>query len=584
MLILGHKIGRCVKIRKANFPKFMNFSSNIKNDIYNQYETFITIGNKNPEQVINLLNEINKEKGCDTELIKNITNHIYDFSEDFFCPQLVKVLENYVMLKYSDETLLAMVCNRIDDLVSIKSCLRTKIMINIFKQLNFHHPLVKLPLLSQLNDNINDYKNELVSIIKNISYLYVDTCTSHNIMNRVIVNYDYYDKDIFTIFEAFSRLDDYTEMFIDLMVEKVQNIEQSNRCCSLKDFLKFLSAYKRIGLNENTYLHTQFEKKINNIKLLSPSNISYILLQMVSAKYRNEHLFELLMMNIENYINSNRGETNYEKTNLFFYDLASCNERKKRSKSANCAIVKGGKAIKSENVIDKDEELRIYENTYSSICNRYILYFLPFHLLLLILLDYDNKNILMHLLTICVSDYLSLYDTSDLIKLLYAHTLLLVMIGKKDNNKSKTAKLEGNVLHIFMALQYVYKSATINDLKILHNCFLYHHNIFKNNSSKLKKLQDDLLYTECFSILPSSYSNLKFEQLEVVRCASSSYLKNVNNDSIYFYLNKNDFFSSNQYHYDNLLLNVRLKIDILKKRHSTSSLKIIYKENIIKSE
>ncbi|CRG95880.1 conserved Plasmodium protein, unknown function [Plasmodium gallinaceum] len=570
MLLLINRIQKNLKIRKFKLIYYNNFSSCNYSDIYNKYENFLNIGNKKPDEIINLLNIINKEKRCDTELIKNITSHIYDFSDDFFCPQLIKVLENYVKLKYSDETLLGILCSRIDDIVSLKSCLRAKIMINIYKQLNFHHPLVKNPLLNLINENICHYKSELVSIIKNISYLHIDSFTSNNLINRIIVNYDYYDKDIFTIFESFSRLDEYNEAFVDLILKKIKKLEENDICCNFKNFLKFLSGYKRLGLTSNTYLHSQFEHKINNIKLLSPNNISYALLLMLSTKFQNESLFELLLINIENYVNNNNLEIS-EKKSLYFYDFSD-NFFERKNKKENYFIEQRGNN-KKRNTENNNDEL-IHHNNYESICNKYIFKYLPFHLLLLVLLNYDNKNIILHLLNICINEYIFFYDVSNLIKLLYSYTLLTVK-----NQVEKNEEIQKNIIIIFSALQNIYKSATISDYKILYDCFLYHQKIIEKNS-KLKSMYDDLLYNECFSILPSSYSNLKFDEMEIIKCGSSSYLKD-KDGTISIYLNKNDFFSSNDYKYDNLLLNVKFKIELLK-NCNINNVKIIYKENILK--
>ncbi|CRH03775.1 conserved Plasmodium protein, unknown function [Plasmodium relictum] len=571
MLSFANKVRKHLKITNFKLIYYRSFSSFNYNDIYDQYENLLNIGNKKPDEIISLLNNLNEEKICDVELIKFITSHIYDFSEDFFCPQLIKILENYVKLKYSDETLLGILCHRIDDLVSLKSCLRTKIMINIYKQLNFHHPLVKYPLLNQLNENICDYKNELVNILKNISYLHIDSYTCNNIINRFIVNYDYYDKDIFTVFEAFSRLDEYNEVFVDIISKKIKKLEENNICCNFKDFIKFLSGYRRLGLTENTYLHSQFENKINNIKVLSPNNISYMLLLMLSTKFRNQSLFELLTINIENYVNNNDLQIT-EKKNLYFFDFSNnFFEGKNRKENYFEEQIRNDKNGK---IANSDDEL-IHQDNYNSICNKYILKFLPFHLLLLILLNYDNKNILFHLLNICVSEYIFLYDASNLIKLLYSYTLLMI---KSDMTKNE--EIQKNVIKIFIALQNIYKNTTINDYKILYDCFLYHQSILEKNN-KLKNFHYDLLYNDCFSVLPSSYSSLNFEQLEIVKCGSSSYLKN-KDGTISVYLNKNDFFSTNYYGYDNLLLNLKFKIELLKKNYDVNNIKIIYNENILK--
>ncbi|SBS87133.1 conserved Plasmodium protein, unknown function [Plasmodium ovale curtisi] len=583
------RLGRIATLAKGKLSSWKAFGSRGKNDIYDQYDNFLRIGNKNPEQVINLLNELSRQKNCDRELVKCITNHIYDFSEDFFCPQLIKVLENYVQLKYSDETLLGVLCNRIDDLMSIKSCLRTKVMINIYKQLNFHHPVVKMPLISQLNDNMNDYKNELISIIKNLSYLYVDACTSQNIMNRLVVNYDYYDKDIFTVLEAFSRLEEQDEAFIRLVSKKISKLEEIDSCCSLKDFLKFISAYKRLNLDEDTYLHTQFEKKINNIKSLSPCNISYILLLMLSTKLRHELLFEVVIMNVENYVNSGSEERGVKTRDMYYQHVDKCENLPDFDKSlpsdemlsSRNGLTYSSEIGKEEKISRHDKEFYIRESNYNNVCNEYIYEFLPFHVLLLILLNYENINVLSYLLSICTGEYLPFYDASNLIKLLYSHTLLMVKKGEHESSEDRNKEFQKNVVKIFTALQDVYREASTNDAKILHTCFLYH-KTFLYQFSSLRIFHGELSRTECFSLLPSSHSNIKFEDLQIVKCASSSYLKSRENDSVFFYLNRNDFFSAKECTYDNLLPSVRLKMDLLEKCYANSNVKTVFGEGPLK--
>ncbi|GAW82860.1 hypothetical protein, conserved [Plasmodium gonderi] len=573
MAALARSVGKCLKIRKGNFPN-LHFSSYRKSDIHYQYEEMLNIGNKNPEQVISLLNDVCRKKRCDVEMVKCITNHIYDFSDDFFCPQLVKILENYVKLKYSDETLLGIVCNRVEDLVSIRSCLRIKTLINVCKQLNLHHPIVKLRVLLELNSNINDYKNELVSILKNISYLHVDSITCSNIINRLIINYEYYDKDIFTIFEAFSRLDEPNERFIDLVDKKVKQIQnKSDNCCNLKNFIKFLSACKRLGLKENTYLHTQFEKKINNIKLLSPQNISYILLLMLSTKFRHQGLFDLLIMNMENYVN-NKGENQvFKREELYLPQLHHQHHHE--------YLYHVGKRDRHKT---REEQLfsfpieEIKRDNMPSFYNAYILHFLPFHLVLLTLLNYEEKNTLKLLLNVCIIDYIFLYDTSNLIKLLYTCTLLMEEGKRSNKGTEEMDELEKTAHQIFRNLQHVYKNATINDMKILHTCFLYHKNSI-NKNPQLKKLHEDLTHNHCFSLLPSSYDNLNFENLKVIKCASSSYLKSKSDNSIFFYLSKNDFFATDLCKYETLLPSVKLRKTILTNKYdSTHDIKMLYRD------
>ncbi|SPJ12753.1 conserved Plasmodium protein, unknown function [Plasmodium sp. DRC-Itaito] len=572
MLLYNKRIGRIAIEGSRKCSSLLYFRSYRRdNIIYKEYEDFINIGKKNPNQIINMLKRLSNEKRYDMEFIKNITNHIYDFNEDYFCPQLIEVLKNYVKLKYSDESLLGILSNRIDDLLSIKSCLRTKDMINIYKQLNFHHPVVKDPLLIQFNNNINNYKNEMVQIVRNLSYLYIDKDLCEHIFNHIIINYDYYHKDIFSIFEGVSRFDyDDNESFIQLILKKkIKVLEEQNICCNMKDFFKFLSASERLGLNNNTYLHNEFEKKINHIKNISPNNISYILLLMLSTKYRNDTLFELIIMNIENYVNNqkDKNELLNENINNIYYNHISADEYKNNESKLNLS-----NTINKYN--NKKDITTSEQNDYYNVCNSYILNYLPFHLLLLILLNYDNNNILLYLLNICINEYTYLYDTSNLIKLLYSNTLLMLPSKIKKYQDKEKVNLEKNVLHIFSALQNIYQSCNINDYKILHQCYLFHINIIQNNDT-LKYVYKDFLNNEGFATLPSSYSKLNFEQMQIIRYASMSLLKN-KKGHISYYLNKNDFYSSNHNNYDNTLLSVKFKVELLRKYFGKNELNVIY--------
>lgn len=585
MLLYNKRIGKIAIQGRRKCYSWLYFSCYRSNNIiYKEYEDFINIGKKNPNQIISMLNRLSKEKRCDIELIKNITNHIYDFNEDYFCPQLIEVLKNYVKLKYSDETLLGILSNRIDDLLSIKSCLRTKDMINIYKQLNFHHPVVKDPLLTKFNNNINNYKNEMVEIVRNLSYLYIDKDLCEHIFNHIIINYDYYHKDIFSIFEGVSRFDyNDNQTFIQLILKKkIKELEQQNICCNMKDFFKFLSASERLGLNNNTYLHNEFEKKINHIKNISPNNISYILLSMLSTKYRNDTLFELIIMNIENYVN-NQNDNNKllnEPINNIYYNHISSDQYKNNESKLNLSNTINGNNNNKYVLNNKRDIITTEQNDYYNVCNSYILNYLPFHLLLLILLNYDNKNILLYLLNICINEYTYLYNTSNLIKLLYSNTLLMLPSKIKKYQDKEKVHLEKNVLKIFSALQNVYQSCNINDYKILHQCYLFHINMIQNNDT-LKHVYKDFLNKECFATLPSSYSKLNFEEMQVIRYASMSFLKN-KKGHISYYLNKNDFYSSNHNNYDNALLSVKFKVELLRKYFDKSEFNVIYNSEKMK--
>ncbi|KYN95972.1 hypothetical protein PGSY75_1437600 [Plasmodium gaboni] len=585
MLLYNKRIGKIAIQGRRRCSSWLYFSSYRNNNIiYKEYEDFINMGKKNPNEIISMLNRLSKKKRCDIELLKNITNHIYDFNEDYFCPQLIEVLKNYVKLKYSDETLLGILSNRIDDLLSINSCLRTKDMINIYKQLNFHHPVVKDPLLRQFNNNINNYKNEMVEIVRNLSYLYIDNDLCEHIFNHIIINYDYYHKDIFSIFEGVSRFDyNHNESFIQLILKKkIKELEEQNICCNMKDFLKFLSASQRLGLNNNTYLHNEFEKKINHIKNISPNNISYMLLLMLSTKYRNDALFELIIMNIENYVNNQKDNNqiiNENITNIYYIDISEDKYKNNKSKLSVPNTINGDN---NKNILNnkKDIDSTTQQIHHNNVCNNYILNYLPFHLLLLILLNYDNKNILLYLLNICINEYTYLYNTSNLIKLLYSNTLLMLPSKMKKYQDREKINLEKNVLHIFSALQNIYQSCNINDYKILYQCYLFHKNLIQNNDT-LKYVYNDFLNKECFTTLPSSYSKLKFEEMEVIRYASMSFLKN-KNGHISYYLNKNDFYSSNHNNYDNVLLSVKFKVELLRMHFDRNEFDVIYNSEKMK--
>ncbi|SOV25099.1 conserved Plasmodium protein, unknown function [Plasmodium sp. DRC-Itaito] len=585
MLLYNKRIGKIAIQGRRRCSSWLYFSSYRNNNIiYKEYEDFINMGKKNPNEIISMLNRLSKKKRCDIELLKNITNHIYDFNEDYFCPQLIEVLKNYVKLKYSDETLLGILSNRIEDLLSINSCLRTKDMINIYKQLNFHHPVVKDPLLRQFNNNINNYKNEMVEIVRNLSYLYIDNDLCEHIFNHIIINYDYYHKDIFSIFEGVSRFDyNHNESFIQLILKKkIKELEEQNICCNMKDFLKFLSASQRLGLNNNTYLHNEFEKKINHIKNISPNNISYMLLLMLSTKYRNDALFELIIMNIENYVNNQKDNNeiiNENITNIYYNHISEDKYKKNKSKLSVSNTINGDN---NKNILNnkKDIDSTTQQIHHNNVCNNYILNYLPFHLLLLILLNYDNKNILLYLLNICINEYTYLYNTSNLIKLLYSNTLLMLPSKMKKYQDREKINLEKNVLHIFSALQNIYQSCNINDYKILYQCYLFHKNLIQNNDT-LKYVYNDFLNKECFTTLPSSYSKLKFEEMEVIRYASMSFLKN-KNGHISYYLNKNDFYSSNHNNYDNALLSVKFKVELLRMHFDRNEFDVIYNSEKMK--
>ncbi|EAA19965.1 hypothetical protein, partial [Plasmodium yoelii yoelii] len=365
-------------------------------------------------------------------------------------------------------------------------------------------------------------------------------------MNKIIINSNYYQKDIFTILEGISRLNECENIntFIELVNKKIKYLKDNNICCNLKDFVKFFSAYKRLNINETTYLHFQFEKKIDNIKLISPNNISYMLLAMLSSKFCHQKLSELIIINIENYVGNfdNKIMSDiHEKRHIHFFN--------------------------------SEKKIKKY-------CNNYIMNYLPFHILLLTLLDYDNNNnVLTYLIDICINECIDLYDISNLIKILYSYTIL--DINKQNSNKIKTQKYENNIITIFSALKNVYKSASTNDMKILHSCFLYNKDIIEKNE-KLKEISSDLLNYEPLTVLPSSYSDLNFQDLEIIKYASTSYLKNNKNNQIFLYLNKNDFYSTNDYIYDNLIVSVKFKINVLKKKFGQNRVNIIYENHPLK--
>lgn len=551
---------RCWEIWKRNF-------SHGSSNVYHQFDTFLKIEEKSPDEIIELLKIVNKEKRCNSELMRSICNHIYDFSDDYFPPQIVNIFNCLSQLPYSNETLLASASNRIHDVVQSGSCLRIKTMINVCKKLNFHHPLVKGPLLIHLNKNIFQYRNELVSIIKNLSYIYPDEETIDIIMNHIHLNYDYYQKDFFTIFESSTRLGEPKEFLLTLLSTNINQLKEKNLCLPFKDYIKFLSGCRRVGLREDSYLHEQFEKKVKKIQRISPNNISYFLLMMLSTKMREVSLMELIMMNIENYVNNADKQLKGDVSNYYF---------------------PLGNALNSE-------------SKKTSTYNEYMVTYLPFHLLLLLLLDYDNKNTLLYLLQLCVNEYIMLYDTSSLIKLIYAYTLCYMnydissheqKVGKKEY-KEKIEKIEDNLIKLLCSIKNEYKSVNAKDFRILYDCVLFftsqHSNTnscFINNKLNLSKYQEvnifckEVLLNECFSILPSCYSNLSFDELEVIRCGSSSYLKD--KEFTYVYLNKNDFYSTQSYEYSTLLMNIRFKLELLKRTNPSNQLKIIYEGNNLK--
>lgn len=303
---------------------------------------------------------------------------------------------------------------------------------------------------------------------------------------------------------------------------------------------------------------------------------------MLSTKYRNDTLFELIIMNIENYVN-NQNDNNKllnEPINNIYYNHISSDQYKNNESKLNLSNTINGNNNNKYVLNNKRDIITTEQNDYYNVCNSYILNYLPFHLLLLILLNYDNKNILLYLLNICINEYTYLYNTSNLIKLLYSNTLLMLPSKIKKYQDKEKVHLEKNVLKIFSALQNVYQSCNINDYKILHQCYLFHINMIQNNDT-LKHVYKDFLNKECFATLPSSYSKLNFEEMQVIRYASMSFLKN-KKGHISYYLNKNDFYSSNHNNYDNALLSVKFKVELLRKYFDKSEFNVIYNSEKMK--
>lgn len=537
-------------------------------DVYKEHYCFSDIEKKSPDEIINILKNMNKEKKNDFELMQCISNHLFDFSDDYFCPQIMKVLEQFAKLRYSDETLLGFVCHRIDDLMSLKSSLRINTLLHICKQLNFHHFVITNPILEQLNDTIYNYRYELINILKNISYLYIDPNTCSTLMNHIVLNKDMYEKQMFVLFEAFSRLENESNICSDLILEQVKTVEKANSFVDLKNCIKFFSGHKRLGLPETTYIHLEFQKKINKIKLLQPNNISYMLLLMISSKWSDRFLMEHIMMHIENFVNNSLELVSAQKYNLLFSlsdDFENTDDRKRIGFTSYDLKLHENR----KETIKNTKEL-VENKMCKYICNEYILHFLPFHLLLLVLLNYENKNTLIYLLQICIDEYISFYDVRNIIHLIYVTTLLIVQ------DEGKNQEMENKIKTLFLNIQSAYKKANINEYKILYDCFLFHENILKNDR-KLNSFYKDLLINECYSTLPSCPSKLNFEDMEIIKCGSCMYLKQKKENIIFVYVNKNDFYSTSKYVYDTLLLSVKFRIELLKKRYSaSSSIQVMY--------
>eukprot|EP00921_Rhytidocystis_pertsovi_P024481 GHVQ01039356.1.p1 GENE.GHVQ01039356.1~~GHVQ01039356.1.p1 ORF type:complete len:721 (+),score=60.80 GHVQ01039356.1:3603-5765(+) len=174
--------------------------------ISNRYNVYMESHKCCPDDFLRNLRFLFLNRCSDSELLRAMASRFFNSIDDFYPPQILQALHLFSALHYSDESLLAGLVSRIDDVLCQPSTMRLSFMVGLYDRLSFHHPLAVLPVLENLREKVHLLTRELPDLLASFANLHVhDNVLVDGLATQSCLYQGYLQTDFIRAFEAFSR-------------------------------------------------------------------------------------------------------------------------------------------------------------------------------------------------------------------------------------------------------------------------------------------------------------------------------------------------------------------------------------------
>ncbi|BAM39427.1 conserved hypothetical protein [Theileria orientalis strain Shintoku] len=246
-----------------------------------------------------------------TEIIEDSTNKLKDFINKLYPLQIVRVLNAYSHLNFSNENILKTVLIRNEEMCDKSSPKRALELLTLYKSLNISHELILNDLSKCLIKHMNNYSYELYNLGMNASYL--------NMINPVFIE-SYKTQTHLKLDElnqlnkiknvaSFSRFRTECAELLDIIWKNKDNLD-------IKKSILMLSTFSR--LNDERYKLISYRDSltdsVKNMEL-STEDISTILTLMRANSVAHVETINTIV----NWIEMKLKDENYIKTHLTYH-------------------------------------------------------------------------------------------------------------------------------------------------------------------------------------------------------------------------------------------------------------------------
>jgi len=180
-----------------------------------------------------------------------MSQRFYATADDFFPPEIIRVLHSFAHISYSDAPLLAGVVGRIQDLLLAPSPRRLSCLLGLFAQLHISHPAAVNPVLEWVPRKVPEFLEEIPCVLRSLSALHVH---ERNLIEPLALQAALHSErmkaDFVWAFEAAARHG--VEVGEETMEEGVKAVKRfgTSREGAMSHKVALLAACARTGLTE----------------------------------------------------------------------------------------------------------------------------------------------------------------------------------------------------------------------------------------------------------------------------------------------------------------------------------------------
>ncbi|EKX74078.1 hypothetical protein BEWA_041160 [Theileria equi strain WA] len=247
-----------------------------------------------PENLTRYVEELALDKCNDLRLIREASLLLNDNSNKLYPLQVVRCLNAFSVLGYSDEAVLSSVIARAQELTEEASPKRLYELLTLYCSLNLSHFTILNPLIEKLKEKMNNYSLELCDICRNVSSLNItDKVLIESLSTQIELKIDDIGRRYEKTMEGFSRLRTFSS---DKLVNAYK--DASIEGLSLRQKLYLLGISARLGDGRHSDIVDSIMKTFEDNKPYY-STVSLILILQRSIGVTSSRLLKLALDTME---------------------------------------------------------------------------------------------------------------------------------------------------------------------------------------------------------------------------------------------------------------------------------------------